>query len=210
MDTEKTDKKTAILDAAEALFAEAGFDASSTRSIAAKAGVNMAMLSYYFGSKDGLYKAVLERGLGLNEDTFQIANDQDNSWQQLFNCVEFHAENVLSDHYFQKLIHHEVSLLQRSDVTDYITDNITRSANELKQIIVRGIENGSFRSADIELTLASIFGTLYYIVNSSHIASRVLNKDLKNWQVIQEELKPRVKKHLRDLLNAHLKLTNDK
>jgi len=205
MDLDKIDRKDSILDAAEKLFSEIGFDASSTRAIAAKAGVNMAMLSYYFGSKDGLYKAVLERRLGIYEQTFHILNDEASSWDQLYTCVDSHAEHALSDHYFQRLIHRELSLQQRSDVTDFITDHISRTTNEVKQIISKGIENGSFRNVDIELTVASIFGTTYYLVNSAHIASKILNKDLQNLQIMLDEIKPRVKKHLRDFLSSHLK-----
>ncbi|KPC54786.1 TetR/AcrR family transcriptional regulator [Amantichitinum ursilacus] len=52
---------TRILDAAELLFVEHGFDATSMRLITQAAGVNIAAVNYYFGSKDGLFKAVFER-----------------------------------------------------------------------------------------------------------------------------------------------------
>ncbi|TJZ66119.1 TetR/AcrR family transcriptional regulator [Chitiniphilus eburneus] len=52
---------TRILDAAEVLFVEHGFDATSMRMITQSAGVNIAAVNYYFGSKDGLFKAVFER-----------------------------------------------------------------------------------------------------------------------------------------------------
>jgi len=44
-----------LLDAAEGLFGEHGFDNISVRKIAAKAGCNLAAVNYYFGSKDKLY-----------------------------------------------------------------------------------------------------------------------------------------------------------
>ncbi|BCL75503.1 hypothetical protein JHS3_12390 [Jeongeupia sp. HS-3] len=50
-----------ILDAAEKLFVEHGFHATSMRLITQAAGVNIAAVNYYFGSKDGLFKAVFER-----------------------------------------------------------------------------------------------------------------------------------------------------
>ncbi|UXY14103.1 TetR family transcriptional regulator [Chitiniphilus purpureus] len=50
-----------ILDAAEVLFVEHGFDGTSMRMITQSAGVNIASVNYYFGSKDGLLKAVFER-----------------------------------------------------------------------------------------------------------------------------------------------------
>ncbi|WP_035055192.1 TetR/AcrR family transcriptional regulator [Andreprevotia chitinilytica] len=50
-----------ILDAAELLFIEHGFDGTSMRMITQSAGVNIAAVNYYFGSKDGLYRSVFER-----------------------------------------------------------------------------------------------------------------------------------------------------
>jgi AcrR family transcriptional regulator len=49
-----------LLDAALALFAEKGFAKTSTREIALAAQVNIASISYYFGDKAGLYRAVFE------------------------------------------------------------------------------------------------------------------------------------------------------
>lgn len=49
-----------ILDAAGANFAAAGFVAATTRQVASAAGVNVATLHYHFGSKEGLYQAVLK------------------------------------------------------------------------------------------------------------------------------------------------------
>lgn len=50
--------RTRLLDAALALFAEKGFAKTSTREIALAAQVNVASISYYFGDKAGLYRAV--------------------------------------------------------------------------------------------------------------------------------------------------------
>ena len=55
--------KARILDAAEALFMEHGFEATSLRSITAAAGVNLAAVNYHFGSKEELFQAVLTRRL---------------------------------------------------------------------------------------------------------------------------------------------------
>lgn len=53
--------RKAILDAAEALFAERGFDAASLADIGRQAGVSRGAPNYFFGSKVNLYRAVLER-----------------------------------------------------------------------------------------------------------------------------------------------------
>lgn len=53
------DTSRRILDAAVSLFAADGFDAVSTRAIAERAGVNLPAIQYYFGSKEGLYRAAI-------------------------------------------------------------------------------------------------------------------------------------------------------
>jgi AcrR family transcriptional regulator len=55
--------KDRILDAAEALFMEHGFEATSLRQITALAEVNLAAVSYHFGSKEELFESVLTRRL---------------------------------------------------------------------------------------------------------------------------------------------------
>lgn len=57
----KVDTKDTILDAAEHLFAEQGFGATSLRQLTARAGVNLAAVNYHFGSKEELAKEVLRR-----------------------------------------------------------------------------------------------------------------------------------------------------
>jgi AcrR family transcriptional regulator len=54
------DKQEHIMNAAIELFAEKGFEGSSIRDLAARADVNVAMVNYYFGSKDKLFGAIVE------------------------------------------------------------------------------------------------------------------------------------------------------
>ena len=53
--------KERILDAAERLFADFGYKATSLRDITSEAGVNLASVNYHFGSKDALLTALLDR-----------------------------------------------------------------------------------------------------------------------------------------------------
>lgn len=58
------DAKTRILDAAERLFMENGYAATSIRMITGAAGVPVALVNYHYGSKQGLMEAVYARALG--------------------------------------------------------------------------------------------------------------------------------------------------
>src|SRR5262245_28830830 len=53
--------ENSLMDAAEALFAERDFDSVSTRDIAKRAKVNLALVYYYFGTKEKLFRQVLAR-----------------------------------------------------------------------------------------------------------------------------------------------------
>jgi len=61
---EQENRQSRILDAAETAFADAGYNGASMRDIVREAGVNVATVYYYFGSKDGLMEAVLKRRFG--------------------------------------------------------------------------------------------------------------------------------------------------
>src|SRR5438045_5087132 len=55
--------RTRILDAAEEIFMQLGFEGTSMRLLTAKAGVNLAAVNYHFGSKHALIEAVFRRRL---------------------------------------------------------------------------------------------------------------------------------------------------
>src|SRR5262250_212784 len=53
-----------LLQAASLIFSEQGYAATGTRAIAARASCNVALISHYFGSKEGLLREVAVRGIG--------------------------------------------------------------------------------------------------------------------------------------------------
>ena len=58
------DSRQRIIEAALEVFGHYGFEGASTRALADRAGVNLAAIPYYFGSKEGLYRAVAEHVAG--------------------------------------------------------------------------------------------------------------------------------------------------
>ena len=212
MDKDKIDKKDHILDVAEKVFSDLGFDGASTRMISGEAGVNMAMLNYYFGSKEGLFLAVFERKISSFRTLLQnIGNDESmSSWDKLDKCIDNYVDRIIVNNCFQKLINREISISKRSDLTDKITEILMLNVMELKKIFDEGIKNGSFhKESDTQLLTASIFGTKNYIINAPQISSQMLGHDIRDEKFLEEKLKPRLKVYMKRLLKAYLANTND-
>src|ERR1041385_1313233 len=67
--------KERILDTAEKLFSEQGYDATSLRQIINEAGVNLAAIHYHFGSKEELLdELIMRRAVPVNEKRIELLN----------------------------------------------------------------------------------------------------------------------------------------
>jgi AcrR family transcriptional regulator len=207
MDKDKIDKKDHIIDVAEKVFAELGYDGASTRMISGEAGVNMAMLNYYFGSKEGLYLAVFERKISAFRTLLQnIGNDDSiSAWDKMERCIDNYVERIITNSCFQKLINRELSLNKRSDLTDKMTTILMTNVLEFKKIIQEGIDKGLFHAdTEQELTIMTIFGTKNYLINSPQIASLMLGHDIGDEIFLEENVKPRMKVYMKKLLKSYL------
>ena len=211
MDKDKIDKKDHILDVAERVFSDLGFDGASTRMISGEAGVNMAMLNYYFGSKEGLFLAVFERKISSFQTLLQnIGNEGISSWDKLEKCIDNYVDRIIVNNCFQKLINREMSISKHTDLTDKITKILMINVLEFKKIFDEGVKSGSFhKDMDTQLLTATIFGTKNYIINAPHISSLMLGHDIRDEKFLEEKLKPRIKKYMKRLLKAYLMNDND-
>ncbi|MDB5123704.1 MAG: TetR/AcrR family transcriptional regulator [Mucilaginibacter sp.] len=212
MDKDKIDKKDHILDVAERIFSDLGYEGASTRAISGEAGVNMAMLNYYFGSKEGLFLAVFERKISSFQTLLQNigSNESMSSWDKLAKCIDNYVDRIIVNNCFQKLMNREMSISKRSELSDKITQILMVNVLEFKKLFDEGIKNGSFhKDTDTQLITATIFGTKNYIINSPHISSLMLGHDIRDEKFLEEKLKPRIKKYMKRLLKAYLVKDND-
>ncbi|MDV7104274.1 TetR/AcrR family transcriptional regulator [Vibrio sp. TH_r3] len=90
---QKNKTKDKILDAAETLFAEHGFNDTSLRAITSKANVNLASVNYHFGDKKTLVRAVLDRYLeafmpAVGEELDRLSKEQQYSMEDVFSCLQ--------------------------------------------------------------------------------------------------------------------------
>jgi len=213
MDKEKVDKKDHILDVAERVFADMGYDGASTRLISGEAGVNMAMLNYYFGSKEGLFLAIFERKTQTFYNLLQnIGNDSNTGcWEKVEQYIEAYVNRVFTTNCFQKMLYHEMSMGRRGELADKLHKMLMQNVSEFRRILHDGIEKGEFgKDLDTDLVIATVFGLKNHIINMSGLSSLMLGYDVTSQSNIDEKLKPRVKSYLKKLLKAYLVTEHDK
>lgn len=76
--TDRTASLARILDAAEQVFAEAGFEAAGMKAIALRSGVSQGLLHYHFGSKERLYQEVIRaRSKKINDARMALLSEVD-------------------------------------------------------------------------------------------------------------------------------------
>ncbi|NIO16790.1 MAG: CerR family C-terminal domain-containing protein [Deltaproteobacteria bacterium] len=152
-----------ILVAAEELFAEKGFAATSIREIAARADVNSAMIYYYFDDKQGLYRSIIDL---CSNETYRMLlrafkGKRDPSEQLREFCIEYARAHYLNRD-IVKIMHREM-FADDGHLSDFVSLYFRKSLDTVRDILERGIDTGRFREVDIELTAATLFGLILFI-----------------------------------------------
>lgn len=140
--------RAAIVAAAGRLFAEAGLAGARTDAIAAAAGVNKALLYYYFKSKESLYEAVVEDHFReFNRQALDVLEAPGPARAVLLRYVGLHFDFISSRHQagplFQQLMMTGGKFLKR-----VIRKYFAPRAEALGKLIERGMRDGEFRRAD--------------------------------------------------------------
>lgn len=204
--TDKQDKRQHLMDTAERMFAERGFEAVSVRDLAAEAGVNLAMVSYYFGSKEGLFEAIIEAKIPRTRHALEHLLKSDlTPWEKISQTIDIYVDKMLSTHNFSRVIMREMSLRQRPEFVASITNQIRLNMEIIRGFLREGMEKGHFRYVDEELTLATIFGTISTMVHSTPLVCAMI-KDADEKTIFSEAHRSRLKTHLKAVLQAHLRL----
>ena len=108
MDADLT--KLKILEAADGLFGEKGFDVTTTRDIAARSGVNKALIHYHFGTKDELLEALLEEHYGrLGEALRAALGRRPGLRAQVEDLLDAYADYLARHRSFTRIVQREVA-----------------------------------------------------------------------------------------------------
>jgi TetR/AcrR family transcriptional regulator len=160
-DSAKT--RAAILNAAERIYAEDGLAGARTEAIAEAAGVNKALLYYYFKSKEDLYQAVVGSDVKeFQQHAEQVLSAKGPPGPILLRYVSYHFDFIgTHPHYpriFQRMMMEGDRNLER-----LIREYSIPLGKLLVALLERGMRSGEFRRLDAEHTLVSLAGlTAHY------------------------------------------------
>lgn len=158
------DSRTLILDAAERLFAERGFARTTIKEIGRAAGVNSALLYYYFADKDRLYRAVLERLVGrLVARTSSRLEATGSPQARLQAFVAAQAEVLIANPNFPRLIVRELAESDAVHAVEQIQHIAATSFRLLCDLVREGQRAGVFRKGvDARFAAISVVAQVAY------------------------------------------------
>ena len=197
---ELKDKHIHLLKTAERLFANKGFEGTSVRDIAEEAGVNIAMISYYFGSKEKLMEALFEqRTAEIRMRVESLLKDNALSpMQKMDMLVEEHVERVMKDQPFQKIMICEQILNNNPVILKVLKEIKLRNTRLIEQLIKNGQKKGCFRKkVDVVLLLSTMFGTITHLM--------ITHSFYRDFHNLNEMGEVEFQKHLRIKMTDHIK-----
>ena len=201
-----SDKKEHIINTAIELFATKGFEGTSIRDIAAAADVNLAMINYYFGSKEKLFEELVQRKASATRGFLnEIAKDNAlSSIEKMDRIVDSYVERIFTTRKFHRIIYQELITSQRETLTQIITDNLLPNALTIKSILDEGIRKNEFKKVDVQMTIASLMGTINQLSLSKRFCLKLMDKDVDYVPYEDPQFKKRLADHIKQMLHAHL------
>ncbi len=195
-------KEENILFAAEKLFAEKGFEGTSTREIAKAANVNISMISYYFGSKEKLYEKLVE--YRMKEGQFfsnEILERTDmNEWEKIVKMVDQFSDRIKNHKCFYRIMQREQLHAENPQILEFLKQTKIGFIAMYSQLLERGLKNGTFtKNPPIYLLHSTVSGTLFYALNAKPMYKEFLN-NTEEESVFDEKYYTELNKHIKHLL----------
>ena len=162
---DSVETRATILKAAEQIYAEYGLAGARTDAIAAAAGVNKALLYYYFKSKEGLYQAVVGSQVReFQQQAREVLSAKGPAGPILLRYVSYHFDFIgTHPHYpriFQRMMMEGDRALERM-----IREHSIPLKKLLVALLARGMKSGEFRRLNKAHTIVSIAGLTAHYFN---------------------------------------------
>lgn len=196
-------KQINILNAAEELIAKKGFEKTTVREIAEKANVNVAMISYYFGSKEQMMVSLYENRVEKTREAFSLFSQtifNSSPSMQIAEIINFILNHCLKFSYFHGFVTQKLKI--DADASIFLNNFYTLCHSRLKDIIQKGIEKGEFKNiVKSEDILASVIGTITFTIRNQFFYERFLPNHSEYLSTLEKHLSFFLKNMIFSLLN---------
>ena len=204
---EVKDKKKHILEAAEGLFAKKGFEAATVRDIAEAAGVNLAMISYYFGSKEKMMESLFhERMDSMKLKVELLLKDTKlRPFEKVEVLLEEYIQKVVEKQTFYKILLCEQVMKKNPVIIRLIRELKLNYANLFSELIKEGQKKKVFKkNIDVVLALTTMTGTVTQIVVNKDYYVEFYQHQKLNEAALKELLKEKLNVHLKNIFKTIL------
>jgi AcrR family transcriptional regulator len=201
------DKQIHIINTAEKLFARKGFEGATVRDIADEAEVNLAMISYYFGSKEKLMQALFEQRTSyiIEQVDALLMNKKLSPLEKIYKLVDDYIERIMNRQDFFRIMVHEQVLKKDSPVVSMLNEQKKKNTQLIEKLIREGQVKGNFRkNIDTVLLMNTLVGVgMQSFINKDYYRF-YNNLDKTPDAVFNEEFKNRLSNHIKLLIKAYL------
>ena len=188
--------REALLQATRDLLAERGMPRVTLREIAERAGVQPALVNYYFGGKAGLLRAVVDEvASGVRARVRDAATREGSAEDRLRALITAIVEALAADPYAPRLLVEQV-LFAEDEIIDEFVDVFARAnLAAVRSILEAGWASGALRSVDPLFFMPSAVGAAVFFFLAEPIVRRLFGV-----QEITPELAQRFAQSTADLL----------
>jgi TetR/AcrR family transcriptional regulator len=163
--------RSRILEAALTEFAALGLAGARTEQIAAAAGVNKALLYYYFESKEKLYVAALEMvAARVRDRSMAVFLREVSPGERLLRVALDHFDRILTQREFNSLMQQEMMRLHKGEEGELpvLAKRLFAPVHAMFQSMVReGIASGELIEAEwLQIVLAAIGANVFYFLSA--------------------------------------------
>ncbi len=201
------EKQLEILLAAEKLFSNKGFDGTSVRDIAEEASINIAMISYYFGSKEKLMQAIFEKRISHFAERIEslLKNETLTPLEKIYALIDEYIERVTANQEFYKLMICEQMFDKNKVVTSLLSELKQKNAALVEKLILEGQKKKVFtKKVDTVFLMNTLIGTVMQTsVNLDYHKNYHKQQDIAD-SVYQETMMKQLSNYIKELFKAIL------
>ncbi|MCO5248502.1 MAG: TetR family transcriptional regulator [Chitinophagales bacterium] len=193
-----------ILDKAQLLFSQKGFSGTSVRDIANEAGVNISMISYYFGGKNGLLTALVKSRLEIMKSHLGdlVENKKLTPQEKIELLIEKWVEKFWEYRLLNNFILRENNFELMDELNELITEVKMSRYNNFRLIILEGQKEGSFKKdLNIPLLYGTLSGFLKHLYFSEDFYCQLLEIEENKDQALLNQMKIYLKSLYKYIIN---------